>query len=31
MGETSLQRMRNAALNIAEGRTHPILVTCRKP
>jgi SAM-dependent methyltransferase len=31
MGETALQKTRNAARNIAEGRTHPIQVICRKP
>lgn len=31
MGETALQKMRNAARNIEEGRTHPIQVVCRKP
>ena len=31
MGETSLQKMRNAARNIDEGRTHPIQVACRRP
>jgi SAM-dependent methyltransferase len=30
MGETALQKTRNAARNIAEGRTHPIQVICRK-
>jgi SAM-dependent methyltransferase len=31
MGETALQKTRNAARNIEEGRTHPIQVLCRKP
>lgn len=31
MGETALQKMRNSARNIEEGRTHPIQVVCRKP
>jgi SAM-dependent methyltransferase len=31
MGETALQKARNAARNIEEGRTHPIQVVCRKP
>ena len=31
MGETALQKTRNAARNIAERRTHPIQVVCRKP
>ncbi len=31
MGETALQKTRNAARNIEEGRTHPILLICRKP
>jgi SAM-dependent methyltransferase len=31
MGETALQKMRNAARNIEEGRTHPIQVVCGKP
>jgi SAM-dependent methyltransferase len=31
MGETALQKTRNAARNIEEGRTHPIQVICRKP
>ena len=31
MGETALQKTRNAARNIDEGRTHPIQVICRKP
>lgn len=30
MGETALQKMRNAARNIEEGRTHPIQLLCRK-
>jgi cyclopropane fatty-acyl-phospholipid synthase-like methyltransferase len=30
MGETALQKTRNAARNIEEGRTHPIQVLCRK-
>lgn len=31
MGETVLQKTRNAARNIEEGRTHPIQLVCRKP
>jgi cyclopropane fatty-acyl-phospholipid synthase-like methyltransferase len=31
MGDTALQKARNAACNIEEGRTHPIQVICRKP
>jgi SAM-dependent methyltransferase len=31
MGETALERTRNSARNIEEGRTHPIQVICRKP
>ena len=31
MGETTLQKARNCARNIEEGRTHPIQVFCRKP
>jgi hypothetical protein len=31
MGETALQKTRNSAQNIAEGRTHPIQLICRKP
>jgi cyclopropane fatty-acyl-phospholipid synthase-like methyltransferase len=31
MGETALQKMRNSARNIEEGRTHPIQLVCRKP
>jgi len=31
MGETALQKTRNAARNIAEGRTDPIQLVCRKP
>jgi SAM-dependent methyltransferase len=31
VGETALQKMRNAARNIEEGRTHPIQLICRKP
>lgn len=31
MGETALQKTRNSARNIEEGRTHPIRVICRKP
>jgi SAM-dependent methyltransferase len=30
LGENKLQKLRNAARNIEEGRTHPILLTCRK-
>ncbi len=31
LGETAPAKTRNAALNIEEGRTHPIQVICRKP
>jgi hypothetical protein len=31
MGESALQKTRNAARNIEEGRTHPIQPLCRKP
>ena len=31
LGETALERTRNSARNIEEGRTHPIQVICRKP
>lgn len=31
LGETALDKIRNAARNIEEGRTHPIQLTCRKP
>ncbi len=31
MGETALEKMRNAARNIEERRTHPVQVLCRKP
>jgi len=31
LGETAPQKARNAARNIAEGRTHPVQVFCRKP
>jgi len=31
MGETAPQKTRNAARNIAEGRTRPVQVVCRKP
>jgi hypothetical protein len=31
MGETALQKTRNAARNIEEGRTHPMQLVCRKP
>ena len=30
-GETALEKTRNAARNIEEGRTHPIQLVCRKP
>ena len=30
MGETALEKTRNAARNVEEGRTHPIQVICRK-
>ncbi|MEK6594106.1 MAG: class I SAM-dependent methyltransferase [Pseudomonadota bacterium] len=31
MGETALQKTRNSARNIEEGRTHPLMLVCRKP
>ena len=31
MGNTAVQKLLNAARNIAEGRTHPIQLICRKP
>ena len=31
MGDTALQKTRNTARNIEEGRTRPIQVVCRKP
>lgn len=31
MGDTALEKTRNAARNIEEGRTQPIQVICRKP
>ncbi len=31
MGQSALQKTRNSARNIEEGRTHPIQVICRKP
>ena len=31
MGETALQKTRNAARNVEEGRTHPVQVMCRRP
>ncbi len=31
MGESTLEKMRNALRNIDEGRTHPIQLICRKP
>jgi hypothetical protein len=31
MGGTALQKTRNAARNVDEGRTHPIQLVCRKP
>lgn len=31
MGETTLQKTRNALRNIDEGRTHPVQLICRKP
>jgi SAM-dependent methyltransferase len=31
MGETALQKTRNAARNVEEGRTHPIQLICQKP
>jgi len=30
-GVTGPQKIRNAAGNIEEGRTHPVQVVCRKP
>lgn len=31
LGDTALQKVRNAARNIEEGRTHPIQLLCHKP
>ena len=31
MGETALQKTRNAARNVEEGRTHPVQLICRRP
>lgn len=31
LGDTALQKIRNAAQNIEEGRTNPVQVVCRKP
>ncbi len=31
MGESTPQKIQNAARNIEEGRTHPVQVVCRKP
>ena len=31
MGETAAQKIRNAARNIEEARTHPVQVRCQKP
>lgn len=31
MGDTALDKARNAARNIEEGRTHPLMLVCRKP
>ena len=31
VGESGPQRIRNAARNIEEDRTRPLVVTCRKP
>jgi SAM-dependent methyltransferase len=31
LGESALQKTRNGARNIEEGRTHPVQVVCRKP
>jgi len=31
LGPTALQKTRNTARNIEEGRTHPVQVICRKP
>lgn len=31
LGATAREKMRNAARNIEEGRTHPVQVVCRKP
>jgi SAM-dependent methyltransferase len=31
MGKTAPEKVRNAARNIEEGRTHPVQVLCRKP
>jgi hypothetical protein len=30
-GESAPERVRNAARNIEENRTHPVQVVCRKP
>ena len=31
LGQSGLQKLRNSAKNLAEGRTHPIQLICRKP
>ncbi len=31
MGESAPEKVRNAACNIEENRTHPVQVICRKP
>ena len=31
LGDAALEKTRNTARNIEEGRTHPIQVVCRKP
>jgi hypothetical protein len=31
MGDTALQKARNATRNVEEGRTRPIQLVCRKP
>ena len=31
LGETAWEKMRNAARNIEEGRTHPVQLICRRP
>ncbi len=31
MGENAIEKTRNSARNIEEGRTHPVQVICRKP
>jgi hypothetical protein len=31
LGKDAMEKTRNSARNIEEGRTHPIQVVCRKP